>query len=77
MNRLVKESLHKSALIRNHATINEISEVFYTFYKDIREIMPFLNDETVNYLLEAKELLDKAWENETEDHGVEFTKMEF
>ena len=83
MKKLIKESLITE--VRNpeedqwtgYMTINDFSEVFNEFYDKIGEMLQFMDDDTIKYLQEAKILLNKAWENECDAHGVEFHEITF
>lgn len=78
MKQLVKENLLENSRTpedshyKGYMTINDFSEVMSEFYNDINKLKSYLDEETIGHLIKAKEELDKAWQNETEAHGVEF-----
>lgn len=55
-------------------TINDFSYGFVEFYDFISQYSKFMDKDTIKHLKEAIKHLDQAWENETDAHGVDFTK---
>ena len=83
MKKLLKESLTENSTnwhntsTRELMTINDFSEIMTNFYDGINDVKQFLDDDTISYLLDARTLLNKAWKNEAEAHGVEFKAYPF
>lgn len=55
-------------------TINDFSVHFIEFYDFISKNSQYIDDTAMSYLKSAFKLLDEAWKNETEAHGVDFKK---
>lgn len=53
-------------------TINDFSDIMSDFYDKINEVEKYLDDDTIKHLIHAKKLLNMAWHNEANAHGVTF-----
>lgn len=69
----INESVTRTKTIHEAVTMGDFSSAMIDFYDAIKEYAPRLQDETVADLKEAFKHLDKAWQNEADAHGGDFT----
>lgn len=57
-----------------HLNLAQLNEIFAEFYDNISEISEYTDPETTKYMKLAIGMLDKAWQNETEAQGGDWSK---
>jgi len=60
---------------KNSMTINNFSSAFIEFYYFLKDNKKYMDDDTIKHIQTALSSLDKAWKNESETHGVNFTNV--
>jgi len=75
LKKIIREELKKKTLDESTMTIFDFNNTFLRFYSAISKYSKYMDDDTKAEIKNAIKFLDKAWENESHSHGVEWTKF--